>query len=137
MNWLSNRDESVSRARGNAAFSLIELLIVITILGSIAGGIYGIYDSSAENARKNSSLSKRKALKEAIEHYFARHDKYPPSLQALTKSYLSKIPDDPMTDYQGCDWLVKGPRATDSWVSSRFSTSPADGIFDVRSASGI
>ena len=127
----------VRNKMGSSGFSLIELLIVVTILGSIAGGIYGIYDSSAANARKNASHAKRKAIKQSIEHYFARHDKYPPSLEALTKSYLSQIPDDPLTDYAGCDWLIKGPRPTDSWVSSRFATAPAEGIFDVKSASGL
>lgn len=120
-----------------SGFSLIEMLIVVTILGAIAGGIYGIYDTSAANARKNASNSKRKAIKQAIEHYFARHDKYPPSLESLTKSYLSKIPDDPLTDYGGCDWMIRGPQQNSSWVSSRYATAPAEGIFDVRSASGI
>jgi len=120
-----------------SGFSLIELLIVVTILGAIAGGIYGIYDTSAYNARVNASHSKRKAIKQSIEHYFARHDRYPPSLEALTKSYISEIPDDPMTEYDGCDWLVRGPNATDSWLSSRLASAPADGIFDVKSASGI
>lgn len=120
-----------------SGFSLIELLIVVTILGAISGGIYGIYGSSTHNARVNASLSKRKAVKSAIEAYFARNDTYPPSLDALTKSYLNEIPDDPLTDYEGIDWLVRGPLQTDSWLSSRYETPPANGIFDIRSASGI
>ncbi len=120
------------------AFSLIELLLVVTILGTLAGGIYGIYDTSTHNARVNTMRAQRKALKQSIEQYFAKNDTYPPSLEALTKSYLSKIPDDPLTSYTGCDWLIKGPLPGAKWISTRTSAvTPVEGIFDVTSASGL
>lgn len=119
--------------KSKAGFSLIELLLVVTILGSLSGGIYGLYNSSVMEARQKTSQSQQRALKTAIDYYFAKNNSYPPSLSALTKSYMSKIPDDPLTDFIGSDWLVRGPKS-DVWVSSVSGVLPAEGIYDVRSS---
>lgn len=126
-----------TRSGRSVGFSLIELLIAVTILGAIAGGIYGIYDTSAHNARVNTMRSQRRAIKNAIEQYYSQRGNYPPTLLALTKRYLNEIPDDPLTSFQGCDWLVRGPSPTASWVSSIGTSGPAGGVFDARSASGL
>ena len=126
---------SVKSTKSKAAFSLIELLLVVTILGSLTGGIYGLYASSTLQARQKASQQKERALKTSIDYYFAKNNAYPPSLEALTKSYVSEIPDDPLTEFIGNDWMVRGP-STNTWVSSRSSSLPAEGIYDVRSASG-
>lgn len=121
--------------KSKSAFSLIELLLVVTILGSLSGGIYGLYNSSIMEARAKTSQSQERAIKTAIDYYFAKNNSYPPSLEALTKSYISKIPDDPMTDFIGSDWLVRGP-SENKWVDCLGNDLPVKGIYDVRSASG-
>jgi len=123
--------------RRKSGFSLLEVLIVLSILGTLVAGIYAVYDTSVHSARVNSMRAKRRAVKEAIEQYYARYDTYPPSLEALTKTYLSRIPDDPMTNFYGNDWLVHGPISTESWISSLSTSIPAGGVYDIRSASGL
>jgi len=129
----------VKYGNSKVAFSLIELLLVVTILGALSGGIYGLYNSSTMEARRKTSQAQQKSLKTAIDYYFAKNNTYPPSLEALTRSYVSKIPDDPLTNFIGNDWMVRGP-SKDIWLSSRSSISssaPAEGIYDVQSASGM
>jgi prepilin-type N-terminal cleavage/methylation domain-containing protein len=123
------------KGKSRAGFSLIELLLVVTILGTLSGGIYGLYNSSIIEARQKTSISQQRAIKTAIDYYFAKNNSYPPSLNALTKSYMSKIPDDPLTDFIGSDWLIRGPK-TDVWISCLSTSLPAEGIYDVRSSSG-
>ena len=120
-------------------FTLIEILITLTILASLIGGVFSLYATSVENARVQKMRANLTLIKQAIEQYYAINGKYPTSLEILTRRYLSKLPDDPLTDYRGNDWLVIGPDGNpldpNSWRRAA-NDCPPTGIFDVRSSSG-
>jgi len=119
-----------------AGFSLLEVLVVATILISVVGAAFGVYDRSVENARFQQSRAAQKTLQLAIDQYRARHNRYPTSLAILTRKYLNRIPDDPTTSYPGNDWLVCGPNDNPQSIGAwRPATSPpSDGIAAVRSS---
>lgn len=120
------------------AFSLVEILIVIGIMAMLVGGTYQIYFSSAADARFQMMQANRSLLRAAITQYRARHNRYPASLEVLTRSYMNRVPDDPTTLFEGNDWMVIGPgqdsTKTTNWVTATVQTPPG-GIADVRSAS--
>lgn len=100
------------RSRNNQAFTLIEILVVIAIIGILIGlSLFGL-----TGARESSRNAKRKAdlelLRGAIETYRSDCGSYPsvlasplvgttapPSACSTTNVYLSAVPVDPISNY--------------------------------------
>ena len=80
-----------------AGFTFIELVMVITILGTLIAIAIPVYRAQIL-ASKESVLEHNLAiLRERIDQYKADRDAYPPSLAALVEAgYLRDIPEDPM-----------------------------------------
>lgn len=133
----SRREHAALAVRRTAGFSLLEVLVVVAILGTVVGGVYGIYESSIDNSRYQQMRANQKSVQLAIEQFRAKTGRFPSSLEALTRGYLNRVPDDPTTQFVGNDWLVIGPNDDPKSVGAwRPSTSPpTEGIFDVRSRS--
>lgn len=125
--------------RGRGGFTIVEVLMVLIILSLLVGSAHEVYNSGVDNARFQTMRNHRSLLRKAIEQYHASTQRYPPSLETLTRKYLSRIPDDPLTPYVGNDWLVIAPNADPSDAASwqAADSPPPAGIFDVRSSSGM
>jgi len=98
--------------KNNKAFTLIEILVVIAIIGILIGlSLFGL-----TGARESSRDAKRKAdlelIRGAIETYRSDCSTYPlaltsplvgttvpPSACSTTNVYISALPVDPITDY--------------------------------------
>jgi len=112
-------------------FTLIEILIVLTLIGILVGLALPQYKYSLKKGRETVLKENIFILRKLIDQYYTDKGKYPASLQTLVdESYLRKIPLDPMTK--------KG----DTWVEVRENPSYEDlvpnmefGIVDVHSAS--
>ncbi len=63
--------------RLRSGFSLIELLVVITIVLVIAGLIYGVGQSAINNANKTKAASDAKMVAAAVDAYFAEYRHWP------------------------------------------------------------
>jgi general secretion pathway protein G len=76
-----NRQQVLARA----AFTLMELLVVVAILVVLAGvgGYY--YIKHLDDARIDAARLQVKTLTQAAEAYYVKHGEYPPSLVALTE----------------------------------------------------
>ena len=70
--------------RKRRAFSLVELVIVVVIMGIIAAIAVPRMSSSAENAAKNAVVGSQKALQTAIDLYTAEHEGQLPHVGAGT-----------------------------------------------------
>ncbi len=124
--------------RRRSGFTIIEVLMVLIILGLLVSSAYEVYQSGVDTARYQTMRNHQTMLRKSIEQYHARTQRYPPSLEALTRKYLNRIPDDPLTASPENDWLVIGPNAdaSDSASWTIATSPPLEGIFDVRSSSG-
>ena len=88
---------TVSR-RNSRGFTLIELMIVMTIIGILASIAAPNYQRSVIKAREAVLMENLYQMRRAIDAYFADHTKYPDSLEMLVESkYLRGIPVDPFT----------------------------------------
>lgn len=105
-------------------FTLIELIVVMAIVGLLAGIAAPRYFGSLERAKENSLKTSLRVMRDAIDHFAADRGRYPKGLDELVQArYLRELPEDPFT------------RSRASWVAIN---PPPDAelqgeLFDVRS----
>ena len=113
--------------RSQRGFTLVELLIVLSLISILAAMGVVQYRNSVQLGREAVLKRDLFAMRDAIDQYYADKNKYPPSLDALvTDGYLRRIPEDPIT------------RTADTWQTVPAEPDPANptdapGIYDVKS----
>ncbi|HXT71788.1 MAG TPA: prepilin-type N-terminal cleavage/methylation domain-containing protein [Vicinamibacterales bacterium] len=113
--------------RGDEGWTLIELLIVISIIMILASMAMVEYRNSVTAAKEATLRSQLFIMRDAIDQYYADKAKYPESLQTLvSESYLRALPRDPFTTSSDTWQTVAAePEGTNVTASA--------GIFDVKS----
>ena len=118
-------------------FTLIELIVVVTIIGILAGVAISNVKWAQQKAREAALRHDLFEIRKAIDDYYADKQKYPDSLQTLVSDkYLRKLPPDPIT--QRVDWeevqATTDPNDPAAIDTSGDNASLTPGIIDVRSA---
>lgn len=112
-------------ARG---FTLLELMIVISILVILALIAMAQYNRTVQAAREATLREDLFTMRKMIDQYAADKGKLPQTLNDLqTAGYIHDIPIDPMTD--AADWQVE-------FGEDPGSTGGEQGVINVRSSSG-
>ncbi len=113
-------------------FTLIELIIVFTLIGILVGLALPQYQTGTRRAREAVLKEDLYVMRTLINQYYTDKMKYPASLQTLVdEGYLREIPVDPIT------------QSTETWIVVPEILMPEDmlsgmeipGIVDVRSGS--
>jgi general secretion pathway protein G len=113
-----------TRAKG---FTLIEMLVVVTLIVVLAAIGLATYATGVRRAKEAVLLEDLFRFKDAIDQYHADKGNYPPDLSALvTDGYLRQIPRDPFTD------------SAETWQVVTAEPDPANpdaapGVYDVKS----
>lgn len=85
-------------ARSPDGFTMIELMIVVSIVGILATLAAPSYQASVVKAREAALRQDLSTLRDVLDQHKADQGKYPPSLSALVGAgYLRAIPKDPFT----------------------------------------
>ena|SRR5579872_2502427 len=108
------------RKRGAMGFTLIELMIVITVLLILMSIAIPVYERSIISSKETVLRQDLYTLRRAIEEYTGDKKKAPESLQDLVAAgYMKSLPKDPFTN------------ATDTWTTETMdaaeATPPAEG----------
>lgn len=126
-----------------AGFTLLELLVVMTIIGILAAIAIPALRDSPKRAREAALKEDLFTFRSTIDQYHGDKGYYPPDLQTLmTDGYLRQIPVDPMTKSRDT-WVVASEELEvgDESASSGGEGTPAPGeptapgIIDVHSGS--
>lgn len=121
----------MKRLRSVRGFTMIELLVVLTLIVVLASLGMVQYQNSVQRAREATLKENLFRMRDAIDQYYADKNKYPESLSSLvSEGYIREVPEDPMT------------RSRDSWQTTQAEPDPANpsstaGIYDVKSGSEL
>lgn len=103
-------------------FTLVELLVVLAIIGTLVSLVAPRYTGSVDKAKESVLRENLATLREAIDKHYADTGKYPATLSDLvSKHYIRRMPEDPITD------------STTTWVLVPPSDPQKGAIFDIKS----
>ena len=119
----------VQSVRGVRGFTMIEMLIVMTLITILASVGMVQYRNSVRRSEEAVLKENLFRLRDAIDQYYADKTKYPSGLDDLvSEGYIREVPKDPMTN------------SKDTWQTTAAepdASNPASsvGIYDVKSGS--
>ncbi len=123
-NGEAESERMIFKWRKSDGFTLIEMMIVISIIGILASIAMPNYQKYVIRARETSLRRSLFIFRDVIDQYYADHGKYPPILESLAEEkYLRKIPADPFTD-SAATWITIEPEGDDN-----------GGVYDIHSGS--
>jgi general secretion pathway protein G len=106
-----------------AGFTLVELLVVLTVVALLLSVVVPDYVGRVRRAEEAVLKENLVVMRDALDKHYADAGKYPLSLEELVvKRYLRAIPPDPFT------------QSPTTWVAVPPADPKKGGVYDVRSA---
>lgn len=113
-----------SVGRGEGGYTLLELMVVVTIVAILATLAEPMWQESVTKAREASLKQTLFTVRDVLDQYRADHGKYPQAMaEVVSAGYLRQMPADPFT------------RSTTTWQEIPAETE--GGVFDVHSGSPL
>jgi len=123
---LGSRVSGLGSRHPKPGFTLIEILIVVSIIGILITLAQPSFTRAVTAAKEATLKENLFILRDVIDQYYADNTKYPATLAELAeKGYIRRVPKDPITN------------STDTWVfvEAMDEQGQPAGIFDIRSGS--
>jgi general secretion pathway protein G len=126
------------KRRTETGFTIIELLVVVTIIGILAGIAVVNVRNAQRKAAENVLRADLALMRKAIDDFYADKQRFPSSLQELVdEKYMRAVPVDPITKSTDTWEVIQDQPSLDSG-SSTFGSDPfgdpfaGPGIVDVK-----
>ena len=112
--------------RNQKGFSLIELMITLSIIGILASISQPNFLRYIVRAKEASLQKTLFTFREVIDQYYGDHGSYPDSLEELAdRKYIREVPEDPFTK-SSTSWIIMPPEGEE-----------VGGVYDVHSGSNL
>ena len=112
-------------------FTLVEILIVMTIIGILLSIVIPQYQNSIIKAKEAVLKENLFQIRDSISKYYRDKNKYPVSLEDLVVAkYLRSVPVDPFSNESNWELIRNEPIDFED-----FDMEDAEGIIDVKSIS--
>lgn len=116
-------------------FTLIELIVVVTIIGILAALAIVNVRTAQQKAREAALKDNLASLRKSIDSFYADKQRFPTDLNELVPGYIRKVPSDPITNQPDWELIMEDPMSNEGELSS--STDPnafqEPGVVDVKS----
>ena len=115
--------------RRDEGFTLIELMVVMVLIITLASIGLTVYGNSITRAKEATLKEDLFRMRDAIDQYYADKNKYPASLESLVEDkYMRAVPVDPFTN------------SAETWQTTMSEPEPGNpsaepGVYDVKSGS--
>jgi len=121
-------------------FSLIELLVVVTIIGILAAAAIVNVRTAQRKAREAILKDNLFSMRKAIDNFYADKQRFPSDLNELVPNYLRMLPKDPITGQTDWEPVADTPNPEDIGAETdpEATSTGGQGIIDVKSkAEGV
>ncbi len=103
-------------------FTLIELMVVMTVIALLISIAVPSYFHSVEQAKEATLKQSLSVMRVAIDKFYGDNERYPTSINELvTRKYIRAVPVDPITE------------STETWVTQAPSLDVSNAVFDIKS----
>src|SRR5919205_3622065 len=126
---ITRHTQRAARLFSERGFTLIELMVVLALITTLAAIGMNQYRNSQIYAKEAVLKEDLFRMRDAIDQYYADKNQYPSTLDALVSDgYLRKVPEDPFT------------KSSSSWQAVPAEPDPTNptvepGVYDVKSGS--
>ena len=124
----------ITHRSAQRGFSLIELIVVVTIIGILAGIALVNVSTAQRKARESALRSNLHEMRKAIDNFYADKQRYPTDLNELVPNYIRRIPRDPLTLQEDWEPIMEDPLSLEGGMESE--TDPEafaqPGVIDVK-----
>lgn len=120
------------KRRSQAGFSLIELIVVVTIIGMLAGIAVVQVRYAKRKAQEAALKHNLHSIRTAIDNFYADKQRYPNDLNELVPNYIRKVPADPITETEDWEILMSDPTDEETAETDPEAMSQP-GVIDVKS----
>ena len=97
------------RKNQQAGFSLIELIVVVTIIGILASVAVVQVKNAQRKAQEAALRDNLFEMRKAIDNFYADKQRYPADLNELVPNYMRSVPRDPITQQADWELIVEDP----------------------------
>jgi general secretion pathway protein G len=119
--------------RFQSGFTLIELIVVVTIVGILASVAVINIRNAQRKAREAALRDNLAKMRGAIDNFYADKQRYPANLEELVPNYLKFVPKDPITMNEDWEEVMEEPDPDAPENTDAEGNAVAPGMSDVRS----